>query len=97
MAKPYVKVWQTALEDQKERMVLSYLLSMVENQMSVDEVEHFYLNSKNSSYPDEFKISIIKFKISLVLILAFVIEHKMGHQPCKLCIYERIPYFVSIF
>ena len=35
MAKPYVKVWQTALEDQKERMVLSYLLSMVENQMSV--------------------------------------------------------------
>lgn len=37
MAKPYVKVWQTALEDQKERMVLSYLLSMVENQMSVEQ------------------------------------------------------------
>ena len=37
MAKPYVKVWQTALEDQKERMVLSYLLSMVENKMSVEQ------------------------------------------------------------
>ena len=37
MAKPYVKVWQTALEDQKERMVLSYLLSMIENKMSVEQ------------------------------------------------------------
>ena len=35
--------------------------------------------------------------ISLVLIFAFLIEYKLGHQPCKLCIYERIPYFVSIF
>ena len=26
-----------------------------------------------------------------------MIEYKLGHQPCKLCIYERIPYFVSIF
>ena len=40
---------------------------------------------------------VILIFISLVLILAFVIEHKLGHQPCKLCIYERIPYFVSIF
>ena len=40
---------------------------------------------------------VILIVISLVLILAFVIEHKLGHQPCKLCIYERIPYFVSIF
>ena len=35
--------------------------------------------------------------ISLVLISAFVIEYKLGHQPCKLCLYERIPYFLSIF
>ena len=40
---------------------------------------------------------VILIFISLVLILAFVIEHKLGHQPCKLCIYERIPYFISIF
>ena len=34
--------------------------------------------------------------ISFVLIFAFVIEHKLGHQPCKLCLYERIPYFLSV-
>ena len=34
--------------------------------------------------------------ISLVLVSAFVIEYKLGHQPCKLCVYERIPYFLSI-
>ena len=38
--------------------------------------------------------SILVF-ISLVLVSAFIIEHKLGHQPCKLCIYERIPYFLS--
>ena len=35
--------------------------------------------------------------ISIVLISAYVIEYKFNHDPCKLCIYERIPYFVSIF
>jgi len=40
---------------------------------------------------------IILVFISLTLVLAFIIEHKFDHQPCKLCIYERIPYFVSIF
>ena len=39
---------------------------------------------------------IILILLSLVLISAFVIEYKLGHQPCKLCIYERIPYFLSI-
>ena len=34
--------------------------------------------------------------ISFVLISAFVIEYKLGHQPCKLCLYERVPYFLSI-
>ena len=34
--------------------------------------------------------------ISLVLILAYIIEYKLGYQPCKLCLYERIPYFISI-
>ena len=31
------------------------------------------------------------------LIAAFIIEHVLGHQPCKLCIYERIPYILSVF
>ena len=33
---------------------------------------------------------------SLVLTSAFVIEYKFGHTACKLCLYERIPYFLSI-
>ena len=33
---------------------------------------------------------------SLVLVSAFIIEHQLGHEPCKLCLYERIPYFLSI-
>ena len=39
---------------------------------------------------------ILLIFISLVLVSAFVIEYKLGHQPCKLCIYQRIPYFLSI-
>ena len=35
--------------------------------------------------------------ISLVIISTFVIEYKLGYQPCKLCLYERIPYFISAF
>ena len=27
---------------------------------------------------------------------AFFIEHALGHQPCNLCILERIPYFLAI-
>ena len=30
------------------------------------------------------------------MISAFVIEYELGLQPCKLCLYERIPYFLSI-
>ena len=33
---------------------------------------------------------------SLVLVSAFIIEHQLDHEPCKLCLYERIPYFLSI-
>ncbi len=35
--------------------------------------------------------------VSLALISAFVIEYGLGHKPCKLCIYQRIPYIFSIF
>jgi len=34
--------------------------------------------------------------IFFVLVFAFVIEYAFGHQPCKLCLYERVPYFFSI-
>jgi len=34
--------------------------------------------------------------ISISLISALVIEFVLGHEPCKLCLYQRIPYIVSI-
>ena len=39
---------------------------------------------------------VILFFVSLVLISAFVIEYGLNHQPCRLCLYERIPYILSI-
>ena len=43
----------------------------------------------------KFLFTILIF-ISLVLVSAYVIEYKLNHEPCKLCLYERIPYFLSI-
>ena len=34
--------------------------------------------------------------ISLTIISAFIIQYWLGHEPCKLCLYERIPYFLSV-
>ena len=30
------------------------------------------------------------------LVSAYFIEYILGHQPCNLCVYERIPYFLAI-
>jgi len=35
--------------------------------------------------------------LSFSLIAAYTIEYGLGHKPCKLCIYQRILYFFSIF
>ena len=47
-----------------------------------------------------FKVEIylkIVFIISLVSIIsAYFIEYALGHQPCNLCLIERIPYILSI-
>ena len=43
----------------------------------------------------KFIFSLLVFT-SLVLVSAFIIEHQLGHEPCKLCLYERIPYFLSM-
>ena len=43
----------------------------------------------------KFLFTILIF-ISLVLVSAYVIEYKLNHEPCKLCLYERIPYFISM-
>ena len=38
---------------------------------------------------------IIFFIILLSIISTLIIELVLGHQPCSLCLYERIPYFLS--
>ena len=42
------------------------------------------------------------FKIILIISIistasAFYIEYILGHQPCRLCLIQRIPYILSIF
>ena len=39
----------------------------------------------------------ILFAISVSLISVFIIQYGLGYQPCKLCVYQRIPYIISIF
>ena len=39
---------------------------------------------------------IVFFLIILSLVSAFIIEYGLGHEPCKLCIFQRYPYFISI-
>ena len=34
--------------------------------------------------------------VSLTIISALIIQYWLGHEPCKLCLYERIPYFLSM-
>ncbi len=44
------------------------------------------------------KFYIIIFIISLLsLLIALYIEFFLGYIPCKLCIYQRIPYLLAIF
>ena len=49
----------------------------------------------NKQINKKFLFALLIF-ISFILISAFIIEHKLGHKPCALCIYERIPYLLSI-
>ena len=48
-------------------------------------------NLKAESY-----IKIIFLFSFIALISAFFIEYVLGHQPCNLCLIERIPYGISI-
>ncbi len=48
------------------------------------------------NFKAEFYLKII-FAFSIVaLISAFFIEYVLGHQPCNLCLIERIPYGLSV-
>ena len=44
----------------------------------------------------EFYFKIIFLFSFIALISAFFIEYVLGHQPCNLCLIERIPYGLSI-
>ena len=44
----------------------------------------------------EFYLKIIFLLSFVALISAFYIEYILGHQPCNLCLIERIPYILSI-
>tara|TARA_Y100001970_G_scaffold107701_1_gene134734 strand:+ start:2326 stop:2808 length:483 start_codon:yes stop_codon:yes gene_type:complete len=41
-------------------------------------------------------LSILSLLI-LSVFAAYIIEYGLGHKPCKLCLYQRYPYYVSIF
>ena len=41
-------------------------------------------------------LAILAFSI-LSIFSAYFIEYVLGHKPCKLCLYQRYPYFVSVF
>ena len=40
--------------------------------------------------------TVIFFISFIALVSAYFIEYILGHQPCNLCLYERIPYFLAI-
>ena len=46
---------------------------------------------------DPIELIFILIILISALIAAFIIEYALGHKPCNLCIYERVPYIISIF
>ena len=45
---------------------------------------------------NEFYLKIVLIISFISLIFAYFVEYILGHQPCNLCIIERIPYGISI-
>ena len=41
-------------------------------------------------------LNIIFYICIIILCIAYFIEYVLGYQPCNLCLYERIPYFIAI-
>ena len=51
---------------------------------------NIFLNKKN------FYLFILFYSLSAIF-FALHIEYILGYKPCKLCLYQRIPYIISIF
>ena len=49
------------------------------------------LKQKNNIF-----LIVILAIITLTIISTLIIQYWLGHEPCKLCLYERIPYFLSV-
>lgn len=45
---------------------------------------------------NKFILNIVLIFSIATLIVAYFIEFILGHQPCNLCIIERIPYFLAV-
>ena len=42
-------------------------------------------------------LTCILLVIVVALVFAFIVQYVFDHKPCQLCLYERIPYFISVF
>ena len=51
---------------------------------------NIFLNKK------QFYLFILFYSICSIF-FALYVEHVLGYKPCKLCLYQRIPYIVAIF
>jgi disulfide bond formation protein DsbB len=48
------------------------------------------------NYKIEFCLKLIFFICLIAIIFAYYVEYILGHQPCNLCIIQRIPYILSL-
>ena len=67
------------------------------NYSAIDRILLFISKIKMANKINKKFLFLLLTFIFSILISAFVIEYQLGHKPCSLCIYERIPYFISIF
>ena len=50
-----------------------------------------------TNFKIEFYLRLILITSLVAIISAYFIEYVLGHQPCNLCLIERIPYGLSVF
>ncbi len=48
------------------------------------------------NFKTEIYLKIVFLFCFIALIIAYLIEYVLGHQPCNLCLIERIPYGLSM-
>ena len=48
------------------------------------------------SIKNKYTLNIVLIFSIFALIAAYFIQYILGHEPCNLCLIERIPYFAAI-